>query len=368
MRWVGRAISSSGAIDDHGRADRQRGDADRVQRVAAEEGEACAEQSPEEVVEPEELAALRRAGAVGELRGGRDERDVPPDAEPEQEHGGCEDALGLEHADRRERHHDEADLERDRPADAVDQRADHEDERVHAEDVRADDREDGVLAVMVVLDDDVAGQVHHRHHHRETRQRCEHRGDDTRTPNELAQRRCSRGRALVAGADDLGDLLRIGADELHHHKRDDRNPSGDEPRNGQGVGLDVLAGEERAEDRRTENRSEDRPEQDVGDAARAAFRWIHVACRRPDQQRDAARRADAGEAQDHEGRRLGPRGESGHAAADDGEREAARHNRRASDAVHQPPRGHRGQSREDEEDRRAETEQASDARHEDERQ
>ena len=76
--------------DDRRRADRERADAEHVERVAAEQGEARAEERAEEVVEPEQLAALRRARAIGEPRGCRDEGDVPAEAEPQQQRGGGE--------------------------------------------------------------------------------------------------------------------------------------------------------------------------------------------------------------------------------------------------------------------------------------
>ena len=51
---------------------------------------------------------------------------------------------------------------------------------IHAEHVRADDREDVALGVMVVVDDHVAGQVHHRDHHAEAGERGDHRRDHAR--------------------------------------------------------------------------------------------------------------------------------------------------------------------------------------------
>ena len=55
-------------------ADRQSADADRVEGVAAEQCETRAEERTEQVVEPEQLAALGRARAIG---GSRDPRAVP---------------------------------------------------------------------------------------------------------------------------------------------------------------------------------------------------------------------------------------------------------------------------------------------------
>ena len=61
------------------------------------------------------------------------------------------------------------------------------------------------------------------------------------------------------------DPLRIGSHELHEHERHQRDPSRGEPGDGERVGLDLLAGEHRAEDGRPEDRAEDRSEQDCRD-------------------------------------------------------------------------------------------------------
>ena len=105
--------------------------------------------------------------------------------------------------------------ERRGPPDAVDQRADHEHERVHAEHVRADDREDRVLAVVVVLDDDVAREVHHRDHDSEACEGREHRRANTGSPHELAERSAAAPAVqdrVAVRADQLGDPLRVGPD------------------------------------------------------------------------------------------------------------------------------------------------------------
>ena len=70
--------------------------------------------------------------------------------------------------------------ERRRPADPVDEVADDEDERVHPEHVRADDREHGLARVVMVVDDDRAGEGHHSDHDAEARLGGEDRGDDAR--------------------------------------------------------------------------------------------------------------------------------------------------------------------------------------------
>ena len=67
------------------------------------------------------------------------------------------------------------------------------------------------------------------------------------------------------------------------------------------VGVEVLAGEERAEDERAEHGAEDRAEEDVGDPARPALGRVHLGRGRARQQDDAAaaareRRGPAGRA------------------------------------------------------------------------
>ena len=151
-------------------------------------------------------------------------------------------------ADAREPHQHEPAVQRLAPADAVDRRPDEEDQRVHAEDVRADDREDVLLGVVVVLDDDVAREIHHRDHHGEACEGDEHR-DDAGPAEDLAQRRGCGGRlARLRRPDRLGDLLRVGPDEDDDRERDQRDPAGGEPRHGQRVGFELLAREERREE------------------------------------------------------------------------------------------------------------------------
>src|SRR3954451_20875786 len=68
--------------DEHRGADRERGDAEDGERDAAEQREPRAGEPRQQVVEAEQLAALPRLGAVGELRGRGDERQVPPRPSP----------------------------------------------------------------------------------------------------------------------------------------------------------------------------------------------------------------------------------------------------------------------------------------------
>src|SRR6266581_804440 len=66
-------------------SDGERDNAQRLEREAAEEREAGSREGAEEVVEPEQAAALRRPCPVGELGRRGDERDVPADPEAEEE-------------------------------------------------------------------------------------------------------------------------------------------------------------------------------------------------------------------------------------------------------------------------------------------
>ena len=91
------------------------------------------EQRRQQVVRAEQLPALGRRRPVGELGRGRDEREVPAQAEPEEEHGDAQDGLDPEQADARQAHHRQPADERRAAPDPVDQRADEEHERVHAE-------------------------------------------------------------------------------------------------------------------------------------------------------------------------------------------------------------------------------------------
>ena len=73
-------IHSAGTTTSTVAADRERRDADRRQRQPAEQREPGAGEPGQQVVEAEQLAALGRGRAVGELRRRRDEGEVPADA------------------------------------------------------------------------------------------------------------------------------------------------------------------------------------------------------------------------------------------------------------------------------------------------
>src|SRR5215207_4440042 len=65
------------ARHERGRAERQRGHAERLQGDAAEQRESRAGEAAEQVVEPDQPAALGRQRAVRELSGRGNEREVP---------------------------------------------------------------------------------------------------------------------------------------------------------------------------------------------------------------------------------------------------------------------------------------------------
>ena len=149
----------------------------------------------------------------------------------------------------------------------------HEHERVHAEHVRPDDREDHMLGVIAVLDDDVARQVHDGDHHGHGREAREERRDHARTADDLAQRRGRLRGAFLGRRDQLGDALRVRPDVQGEHEGDEGQHTCTQPRNRQDAGIElVLAGEDRTEDGGAEDRADDGAAQDVGRRARAA-RW-----------------------------------------------------------------------------------------------
>ena len=215
-----------------------------------------------------------------------------------------------------------------------------------------------LCVMVVVLDDDVAAEVHHRHHHAEARQRASIAG---RTPGRTMISRSGAAGVFVVGvrADPLGDLLRVRPHEQHEQARHECDPAGGEPRHGQRGGVELAAGEQRAEDRRAEDRPEHRAEQHVRDAERAPLRRVHVARRGADQQRDPARRAGEHEAEDEQRRRADVGRQRGQAAAGGGRQIPARDHRPPPDAVHRAARRERRQRRREQEDRRPQPEQAA---------
>ena len=165
--------------------------------------------------------------------------------------------------------HDEAADDGARPPERVDQGAGEQHEAVHADDVRAHDREQVVL-VVTVADHDVAAQVHQGDHDGEAGQRG--RGAAARTAKDRGERRGGGRRDGRTAAERIGDLLRIGTDVEHDGEPEQEQGGRHEPRHDERVGLQVLPGEERREDRRTERGPEHRAEQDERDPPRRAAR------------------------------------------------------------------------------------------------
>jgi hypothetical protein len=167
--------------------------------------------------------------------------------------------------------------------------------------VRGDDREDVVLLMVEVVDDDRPGERHHGDHHGEARLARHKRRDDAGAAEELADRR----RPLPARLDVLvsqegGDPLRVGP-----YRRDERQPEElegacGEPERGEAVAVEVASRQHGAEDHRPENRTEDGAEEDERDPARSALRRVHVAACRPGEQGDAVRDPDPGQPGKHE--------------------------------------------------------------------
>ena len=178
---------------DHGRADRQRGDADRVERVAAGSASAAPSSDDSRSLKPSSLprsAALERSASCA-VAATNDTFQPTPSPNSRIAVAKTESSHSSPIVDAR--HHREAADQRRWAPDLVDQRADDEHQRVHAQDVRADDREHGALVVVVVLDDDVAAQVHHRDHHAEARERG--RASPAARPAAPASRAAARRRA-----------------------------------------------------------------------------------------------------------------------------------------------------------------------------
>ena len=105
--------------------------------------------------------------------------------------------------------------ERRRPTRSI-ELPDDEHEPEHPDDVQADHREDVGLLVLVA-DDDVAGQIHHAGHDREARQRRDDGRGHARPAQDLSERRRRLGGWVArrdAGALELErDRARVGPDE-----------------------------------------------------------------------------------------------------------------------------------------------------------
>ena len=230
------------------------------------------------------------------------------------------------------------------------------------------DREHVALRVVVVLDDHVAGQVHHRDHHAEAGQRGEHRRAHARPAQDLAQRR-RRPRRRAARSRAISSAICCGSGRTSSTSASASTamPAGRQPRHGQRVGVELAPGEQRAEHGRAEDRAEHRAEQHVGDAAGAPLGRVHVARRGADQQRDPARRAGQ-----HEAERSAAAPSRGwwparSASSRPRGSEAAGDHRPAPDAVHRAARPAPRPAPRRQEDRRPEPEQPAVAGHEHER-
>ncbi len=207
---------------------------------------------------------------------------------------------------------------------------------------------------MMVVDDDVPGEVHHRDHHAHAREAGEQRRDHARAAEDLEQRRRRRLLDVVVAGDQLCDLPRIGPHHQHEPERDERDPAGDEPGDRQDARVEVLAREEREEDRRPEDRAKHGAAEDVGDSSCPPLGRVHVTRRGADEQRDAARRSDEREAEDDRHRLLRRRAERRRDTTDRSEREPRREHRDPANTIHRAAGGEGRQRGGGEEDRRPE--------------
>ena len=169
----------------------------------------------------------------------------------------------------------------------------------------ADDREH-VGLVVAVVDDEVAGQVHHARPSRRSWRR--RRRAPSGTPG---RRRISRSgapaprtRAARVEVQLCAIVLGSGRTQSDEHEADDHDPGGREPRHDERLGVELLAGEERPEDERPERCAEERAEEDVGDAAGAPLGRVHVGRGGAREQDRALRDADEREAGDRRARRT----------------------------------------------------------------
>ena len=171
--------------------------------------------------------------------------------------------------------------------------ADHEHERVHPEHVRPDDREHAVARVVVMVDDDRAGQGHDPHHHGEARLAGHQRREHARAADDLAQRR--RGASAAAPPARCAGSRRSASDRAARpstsasatamkatdasHSSASESPSSSRSASS---GLNTSGPEDRAEHRAEEHER---------DAVRPPLGRVHVAGRGAREQRRPARRA-----------------------------------------------------------------------------
>src|SRR6185503_2976066 len=94
------------------------------------------------------------------------------------------------------------------------------------------------------------------------------------------------------------------------HESEEHERGCGEPRKHERVRVEVLAREQRAEDRRPENRAEDGAEEDEGDAARPPAGRIHVTRGSAGKQGGRARGTDEDEPEENENREVEGRAES----------------------------------------------------------
>ncbi|MEX0816777.1 MAG: hypothetical protein WD027_04990 [Gaiellales bacterium] len=158
----------------------------------------------------------------------------------------------------------------------------------------------------------------------------------------------------------LGDALRIRADEEHQQESYGHEAGRCDPRQGEGVAVEVPPAEERAEDGRPENGAEDRPEEDERNPPRAAGGRVHVTGGSASEQRDAAGRPHAEEPRHDRRWGIRRRAQRCEQSPGDAERETDGENGNTAKAVHGPPGGKGGERSRGEHERGAEAEQPFD--------
>ena len=235
-----------------------------------------------------------------------------------------------------------------------------------------------LLRVVVVLDDDVAGQVHHRRHHGEARDRGEQRRERLR-----GGARSRQGAAAVGGGAPACvpscSAIRFGSGRTQSDDRAARRARGAarEPRHGERFRRRALAGEDRAEDRpaRGSRRRPSRRARTTIPRARRSGGYMSPAAVRASSATRPPRRVRA-KPSDHDGRRAESVPSASSAQPSDADDEADGDHRhrgrsdpsrarpgtrgeRADDAGRSPGRGPRSPGAGDEHERDDETAAAS---------
>ena len=195
--------------------------------------------------------------------------------------------------------------------------------------------------LVVVPDDDVAAQVHHARHDRQARDGGDGGRRNSGPPKDLAERRGGFRRRRNSWREALAfelqrDRARVRADSEREDEPHDAHRRSGEPRDDEGVELEVLPGEQRPEHQRPERGTEQRAEEDVRDRPRLRDSGYMSATAVPREQHGAVHPTHTEKAEDDERRGVHHAAERGQQAADSADDEPAREDGNAPVAVHEP--------------------------------